>query len=166
MGYVRAAGGTVRFSRSRRIAPAAVKRLFVANGMNDWLTLADVRRYLADAAFVASAWTDGSCVGVAALVGMPKLSVELDILLVDAGLRGKGIGTRLLGMVLDAVRRLRPYSFGVQVFEKRTERFYRRHGFVLNRGTWLLEHAATGERLRARAHEVRSRRGSCRQWRA
>lgn len=138
----------ILYKRSRRIDPVRTRKLFRRTGFQDWLSQADVAWYLRHALFIASAWLGKRCVGVAVLTGDGRISVSLDLLLVDESFRGLGIGSRLMQLVMNRAKRLDPYHMSVQVFERRMERFYGRFDFVRSRGTWLLEHSPTAERLR------------------
>lgn len=147
----------ISFKASRRIDPIRVRKLFQCTGLNDWFSYADAVWYLRHALFVASAWAQHQCVGIAVLTGDGRISVGLDLLVVDQPYRGKGIGSHLMKLIGDRVAKLKPYHVSIEVFERRTERFYRGFGFDRNRGTWLLEHTATAQRLWRKAARCRQR---------
>jgi GNAT superfamily N-acetyltransferase len=143
------------YRTTRCIDPARVRALFRRTAFNNWLSLGDVAWYLRHALFVATAWAGGACVGIAVLAGDGRISISVDLLLVDEALRRQGVGTRLMELAMKRIARLKPYHVSVEVFERGTERFYNRFGFVRNRGTWLLEHEVTAERLRRRVRRCR-----------
>ena len=147
----------ISFRASKRIDPTRVRKLFRRTGFNDWFSLADVVWYLRHALFVASAWAQDRCVGITVLTGDGRISVGLDLLVVDQPYRGKGIGSHLMKLVGDRIARLKPYHVSIEVFERRTERFYARFGFDRNRGTWLLEHTTAAQRLRRKAARCRQK---------
>lgn len=146
----------IRLRTSRRISAKAVHDLFLRMQWHDWLTPEDVRWYLDHALYVASAWNGRRCVGVAVLAGDGRINAWLDTIVVDEEYQGRGIGTALVKRIMARVERLRPYYMQLDVYQERTERWYAQFGFVRNKGTWLLEHKPTADRLRAR---VRSHRG-------
>ncbi len=148
----------VAIRTSRRISAKAVRDLFVRMQWHDWLTLEDVRWYLDHALYVASAWDAQRCVGVAVLTGDGRINTWLDTIVVDEEYQGKGIGTALVRKIMARVERLQPYSMMLDVYQRRTERWYTRFGFVRNKGTWLLAHKPTSDRLLACVAAVRGRR--------
>jgi GNAT superfamily N-acetyltransferase len=123
----------------------------------DWLSLDDVRWFLDHSLYVASAWTGRKCVGIGVVVGDGRISAFLATLVVEAAYQRRGIGTALMKKIVARVERLRPYCFGLDIFERRTARFYRRFGFTLNKGSWLMEHKPTGDRRRAAIRKHRQR---------
>jgi GNAT superfamily N-acetyltransferase len=138
----------IAFKRSRKLPAKGVRALFQRTRWHHWLTEADIAWYLRHALFVASAWAGVRCVGIAVTTGDGRMNAYLDTIVVDKPFRGRGIGSRLTRMVVDHVERLQPYAFGLDVYQRRTERFYAKFGFVRNRGSWLLEHKAIADRLR------------------
>ena len=147
--------GTITYRRGRNLPVRAVRALFQRMWFYDWLTAKEVAWYLRHARFVASAWDGRRAVGIAVLTGDGRINVELDALVVDEDYRRRGIGTKLLETVVAKVETLKPHYFQVQVHEKSTERFYAKHGFVRNKGTWLLEHNNVANRLRKRSSKAR-----------
>ena len=147
----------ITFRTSKRIDPSGARELFRRGGFNDWFRRDDVAWYLGHALFVASAWAGKQCVGIAVATGDGRISIHVDLLLVDKAFQGQGIGSKLMKLIMVRVQRLKPFHFSVNVFERRTERFYARFGFARNEGTWLLEHAPTAERLRRKAAAGRQR---------
>lgn len=85
----------ISFRASKRIDPACVRKLFLRTGFNDWFSHADVVWYLRHALFVASAWAQDQCVGIAVLTGDGHISVDLNLLVIDQSSRGQGIGSHL-----------------------------------------------------------------------
>jgi GNAT superfamily N-acetyltransferase len=142
---------------SKRISASAVHALFQRMQWHDWFTLEDVRWYLDQALYVASAWDARRCVGVAVLDGDGRINTRLDTIVVDEAYQGRGIGTALVKKIMARVARLRPYYMQLDVYQKRTQRWYMQFGFVRNKGTWLLEHKPTADRLRARVRAIRGR---------
>lgn len=151
------AGVTIR--TSKRIGAGPVHDLFQRMQWQDWLSLEDVRWFLDHSLYVASAWVDRRCVGIGVVVGDGRISAFLTTLVIDAPCQRQGIGTALMRKIVEKVERLQPHYFGLDVFERRTMKFYARFGFVLSKGSWLMEHKAMGDRLRARAAKVRKRGG-------
>ena len=147
----------ISYKTTRRIDAIKVRKLFHGVQFNHWFGPADVMWYLKHALFVASAWTGRQCAGIVVLTGDGRINVNLDLLVVDKAFQGKGIGSTLMELAVRRVQWLKPYHASIEVFERRTERFYARFGFVRNKGTWLLEHAPTAQRLRRKAT-------ACRQW--
>jgi GNAT superfamily N-acetyltransferase len=147
----------VGLQTGKRISAKAVQSLFTRMQWHDWFTLADVRWYLDHALYVVSAWDGRRCVGVAVLDGDGRINAHLDTIVVDEAYQGRGIGTALMKKIMAKVERLRPHYMQLDVYQKRTERWYAGFGFVRNKGTWLLTHKPTEDRLRARAAAVRGR---------
>jgi GNAT superfamily N-acetyltransferase len=145
----------INLRTTRRVAARAVRDLFRRMQWHDWFTVEDVRWYLDHALYVASAWDARRCVGVAVLDGDGRINTRLDTVVVDEAYQRRGIGTALVKKIMARVERLRPHYMQLDVYQKRTERWYRQFGFVRNKGTWLLEHKPTADRLRARAAAVR-----------
>lgn len=141
----------IKYRHIKRLSPKAVQRLFRRMQWHDWFTTSDIDWYLRHALYVASAWSGGRCVGVAVATGDGRINAWLDTIVVDEDFQGQGVGTRLTAMVVEHVQRLRPYYFSLDVYQRRTERFYGRFGFVRNRGTWLMEHKPLADRLRSLA---------------
>jgi GNAT superfamily N-acetyltransferase len=139
------------FRRGKRLPARAVRALFRRMKWHHWMTEDEVAWYLRHALFVASAWSASRCIGIAIVTGDGRINAWLDTIVVDRPHQGKGIGTELTRMVVERVERMEPYCFGLDVYQRRTENFYARFGFVRNRGTWLLEHKPTADRLRNRA---------------
>jgi GNAT superfamily N-acetyltransferase len=144
---VRKAGITVR--TSNRVPAKPVYDLFQRMCWQDWLSLDDVRWFLDHSLYVASAWADRQCVGIGVVVGDGRISAFLSTLVVDSRYQGRGIGTALMRKIVARVERLRPYYFGLDIFERRTRKFYERFGFVLSESSWLMQHEPTARRLRA-----------------
>jgi GNAT superfamily N-acetyltransferase len=141
---------SVVFRKSKSISARAVRALFRRMKWHHWLSESDVAWYLRHALFVASAWAGSRCVGIAIATGDGRVNAWLDTLVVDGPYQGKGIGTELTRTVVERVERQRPCCFGLDVYQRRTEDFYAKFGFVRNKGTWLLEHKPTADRLRSR----------------
>ena len=145
----------ITFRTGKQISPAAVRAFFKRCQWYDWFTLQDVVHYLKKVLYIATAWHGRKIVGCAALTGDGRNDVFLDSLVVDYAYQRGGIGTALIEMALDKVNKLKPYHFQIQAFDKNTERFYKRFGFVRNDGTWLLEHKPTADKLRAKVKLIR-----------
>lgn len=150
----------ITYKASETISADSVHHLFTNNELNNWFSLSDTEHYIQNALAVFSAWDGQRCVGLAVLCGDGRITVELDLLLVDASYRQREIGTSLMTSAVEKVNELQPYHFKVEVFEQSTESFYARFGFVRNEGTWLLEHTVVGNRLRNESDKARSNR-SC-----
>jgi GNAT superfamily N-acetyltransferase len=149
----------VLLKASKRIPVTPVASLFKRARFNDWFTRSDVEWYLRKALHVVSAWAGKRCVGIVVLTGDGRIDVSVDVLVVDPSWQGKGIGSRLMERILARIERLKPYHVRIEVFERRTERFYARFGFVRNKGTWLLEYAPNAKRLRRLVRAARARTG-------
>ena len=145
----------IRFRTVKNVSASAVRALFRRNQWYDWFSVKDVEWYLRHALFIASAWHGRQAVGLAVLTGDGRISIELDTLIVDKNLRGKGIGKTLIEMVVAKAEHLGPYYFKVEVFEKRTENLYAKLGFQPNKGTWLLGHKGTADALRYKVKRLR-----------
>ena len=148
----------IRFRASRGISPRTVQALFRRNQWSDWWSVQDVTWYLSHCLFVASAWNARKLVGIGALTGDGRIAVAIDTLLVDAPFRRQGIGQELIRRMVEKAASLRPYYFQTDVYQKSTERLYRRFGFRLNKGTWLLEHGPTGDKWAPKARCDRKKR--------
>jgi len=147
----------VEYIISKNIPAKAIHRVFKDNEMNQWFTLTDTIYYIKKAKFIISAWINKKCIGLACVNGDGKINLELYILVVDKNYRGKGIGHSLMDFVVKKVVKLNPYHFKLEVFEKRTEKFYSEFGFIKNKGTWLLEHKPTGNKLRERVEKFKKK---------
>ena len=139
----------VTIKASKRISVRAVRELLRRNKWHGHFTDEDIRWYVDHALYVVSAWSGRRAIGLAVLTGDGRINTWLDTVIVDEAWRGRGIGTELVSRIVSRVERLKPYYFQLDVYQKRTERFYRRFGFVPNEGTWLLEHNPTAGRLRS-----------------
>lgn len=142
---------TVAFRTTKRLPPKAVHALFRRTHWCYWFTVEDIEWYLKHALYVASAWKGRRCVGIAVGTGDGRINAWLDTIVVDEAFQGQGVGTRLTTMLVEHIARLRPYHFSLDVYQRRTERFYGRFGFARNKGTWLLQHQPLANRLRALA---------------
>ena len=138
----------VMLRTTRRISANAVHALFARMQWHDWFTREDVRWYLDHALYVASAWDGRRCVGVAVLDGDGRINTRLDTIVVDEAYQGRGVGTALVRKIMARVERLQPYYMQLDVYQRRTEHWYAQFGFVRNKGTWLLEHKPTADRMR------------------
>lgn len=145
----------IDFKASKQISARAVNALFKRSEWNDWFSLSDVEFYLKKTLYVVTAWEGRKLAGFASLTGDGRIDVFLDSLVVDYQYQRRGIGTKLMEMVLEKVKKLKPYHFQIQVFDKKVEKFYMKLGFVRNEGTWLMEHKETADKLRAKVKRIR-----------
>ncbi|GAF83373.1 unnamed protein product [marine sediment metagenome] len=148
----------IKFKTTRTIPPRAVQILVRRNEWSDWWSLQDIKWYLSRCLFVASAWNGQRLVGLGTLTGDGRISVNIGTLLVDAPFPGQGIGQELIRRMVEKAESLQPYYFQTDVYQKSTERLYRRFGFRLNKGTWLLEHGPTCNSWVPKAMSDRKRR--------
>jgi N-acetylglutamate synthase-like GNAT family acetyltransferase len=146
------------FKAGKRISTTAIRMFFKSSQWYDWFTRRDIEYYLRKILYVATAWHGRKIVGFTALTGDGRNDAFLDSLVVDNVYRRRGIGTRLMNMLLAKIKKLQPYHFQIEVCDKKTERFYKKFGFVRNEGTWLLEHEQIADKLRAKVNRVRKRK--------
>lgn len=148
----------IAFKTTKDISPRALQILFRHNEWSDWWSLADIKWYLSHCLFAVSAWEGLSLVGICVLTGDGRIAVNLDKLLVDMRYRGQGIGKELIRRAVEKAESLRPFYFQTDVYQKSTERIYRRFGFRRNRGTWLLIHDPTDKKWKTKAISDRKKR--------
>jgi GNAT superfamily N-acetyltransferase len=148
----------VKIRVGKLLSAPLVHSLFQRTRWHDWLSLDDVRWYLDHALYVVSAWDSRLCVGLGVLTGDGRINAWLDTIVVAEQYQRQGIGTAIVSKIVLKVRKLRPYYFGLDVYQHRTEKWYARFGFVRNQGSWLLEHKPTADRLRAKAASIRAAR--------
>ena len=148
----------ITFKTTKAISPRALQILFQRNEWSDWWSLADIKWYLSHCLFAVSAWEGRNLVGIGVLTGDGRIAVNLDKLLVDVRYRGQGICKELIRRAVEKAESLRPFYFQTDVYQKSTERIYRRFGFRKNRGTWLLIHDPTDKKWKPRAISARKKR--------
>lgn len=123
----------------RRLEPRDVRPLVALLASSEpWLTLgytgADWRRLLAGPLAGRDAWViedRGRARGVAIVRRAFLAGDYLELLAVDASVRSRGLGARLLAHCeADVFARARNFFVCVSDFNAAARRFYRRHGYV------------------------------------
>ncbi len=123
----------VRLTDSKRVAPAAVRRLFRSTGWTEDIAAyspRQIQKLLRHSHLVLTAWDADKLVGFASAVSDGVLCGLVQNLVVHPGYRGRSIGTRLLRGLAAAMRRQGiPCLYALGTRGKRADAFFRRVDF-------------------------------------
>ncbi|MHB9109452.1 MAG: GNAT family N-acetyltransferase [Armatimonadota bacterium] len=120
----------ITYQETKDVPIDSLCRLFHDEQWNDFYDPDEVALYQQAAVHIITAWDGDRLVGYARLSGTGRLEVEITDVLVESDYQGQGIGTELVGRLVDRIKDIDPYFIQVSPIGDREVHLYEKFGFT------------------------------------
>lgn len=131
----------IQYEKDAVIKPEEIDDLRLTVG---WPPLGIYQQILDEGLFHISARLDGQLVGFVHVTGSPHGDLLIHDFCIRPDVQGKGVGTCLMEMALEACRALRPQGVNV-LFEEKNRAFFEQFGFRILYGGYMNARALFGK---------------------
>jgi GNAT superfamily N-acetyltransferase len=121
----------ILFKDNRDFDHTKLYRLFIKEKWNDYMDPEDVQFHIEKAVYVITAWYENDLIGYGRIEGDGRIIVEISDVLIRSDCRNKGIGSRIVSLLMDHIKKLDPYYVQVTPCGKKEMHLYEKFGFTV-----------------------------------